>query len=151
MPYIGFLLASAVLLGCGVTQAEHDNLKRRFRALERRVARLEGRTPVPNTKKELPKKSGAKEQRPRAAVRVDGDAHQVFLRAGRRRHPVPGMIPVGRYAIRAVFDEGKPPVQAGEVELQRSKITTIHCSRAKRSCTATQTARSAQSESATKR
>lgn len=122
------LFIAALLTGCSATQAEHENLVRRVRALENRVAVLEGRGPGAAG-------GSAKGPTARATVEVAGDAEAVYLRVDRHRYRVPGNIPVGTYSIRAVFGPGRPTV-AGDVTLGAEEQVRIVCDAAVRRCQA---------------
>lgn len=115
-----------VLAGCGVTQAEHENLILRVKALENRVAVVEGRREPDGSEKKLPKGN----------VSVEGDAVRVYVRHKKHRYPVPGAVPPGNYSIRAVFQDGSPPVVSGRASVVAGKTTKISCVRADRRCTA---------------
>ena len=56
---------------------------------------------------------------------VSGDAERVELVDGERRYG-PGPVPVGTYAVYAVFN-GQPPVRSGNVQVVRGGVVHIVC------------------------
>jgi hypothetical protein len=68
-------------------------------------------------------------------VQLSGDAHTVRLIDGSTARP-PGVVPAGRYAVKASFEAGGPLVDAGSVEVPAGGVVTLACRRGLGRCTA---------------
>lgn len=139
------LFTSMLLSGCGASQAEMDNLKRRISTLERRVRSLEGGPAKAKSKVKSKRgrgKAKAKNKVPaepgaQGSVDIAGDALRVFVAGPRKRLPVPGIVPAGSYEILATFQEDKAPIVAGKVTLAADAKVLITCEAAQSRCLAT--------------
>ncbi len=129
------------LVGCGASQTEVDQLKRRVATLEKRVRVLEGgggRVTAPKGKSKRKRRRRRNRRRPQptpdGSVVVTGDAVKVVLEADGKRHPVPGTVPEMAYSILASFEEGQPLVKVGSMKVAGDKTTTLKCVAAQSIC-----------------
>lgn len=136
-----------MLTACGVSQSEHDALKRQVAAMEKRVRAMETRgggnlSRVAKGGKGAKAGKGGKARArtspaaglPRGNVAVAGNAASVFVVSDRHRLVAPGEIPAGTFAVTAVFAAGEPPEKIGPITIEAGKTTTVTCAVDSRRC-----------------
>ena len=80
-------------------------------------------------------KAKTKAPGPRGTLELMGEVTKVIVDDGKRTFPVPGMVPVGGYTLKAAFTGDAALTAMGPVQVGPG-VTTITCDPALKSCTA---------------
>lgn len=85
-------------------------------------------------------KAKTKAPGPRGTLELLGEVTKVVVDDGKRTFPVPGMVPVGGYTLKAAFTGDAALTAMGPVQVGPG-VTTITCDPALKACTASSPAK----------